>query len=275
MVGLALFDHFLRKLRGFLCWAVSYDAVGSGYFGKGTDPTASGGQESTAPGVPTASDRGIFRQGVARRGRGAIFWPGVWPDGGRDAGFWRRVRPDAVGTPRFRKCSPPERAGALLCLRSVLSPMSRRTRCGILWRTFACRYRQRQVSVPHLYFKTVEKILIALQLIVAVGILNVWLLRSGKATPFRGGEARTLREEFAAYGLPFWFMCAIGVLKVGLAISLIAAIWIHGVAQPAAIGLGALMLGAFVMHLKVKDPMKKALPSIAVLAMCAAIAFLG
>ena len=34
------------------------------------------------------------------------------------------------------------------------------------------------------------------------------------------------------------------------------------------------MLGAFVMHLKVKDPIKKALPAIAVLAMCAAIALL-
>jgi hypothetical protein len=121
---------------------------------------------------------------------------------------------------------------------------------------------------------TVENLPIVLQIIVALGILNVWLLRSAKATPFRGGEARTLREEFAAYGLPFWFMCVIGTLKVGLALALLAAIWDHRIAQPAAIGLGALMLGAFVMHLKVKDPMKKALPSIAVLAMCAAIALL-
>ena len=30
----------------------------------------------------------------------------------------------------------------------------------------------------------------------------------------------------------------------------------------------------FVMHLKVKDPIKKALPSVALLAMCAAIALL-
>jgi len=57
---------------------------------------------------------------------------------------------------------------------------------------------------------------IALQLIVAVGILNVWMLRSRRATPFRGGDARSLREEFAAYGLPFWFMCVVGALKVGL-----------------------------------------------------------
>jgi len=116
--------------------------------------------------------------------------------------------------------------------------------------------------------------LLALQLIVALGILNVWLLRSGKATPYRGGQARNLREEFAAYGLPFWFMCVVGFLKVGLALALLAALWIHSVAQPAAIGLGLLMVGAFVMHLKVQDPIKKALPSIAVLAMCAAIALL-
>lgn len=119
-----------------------------------------------------------------------------------------------------------------------------------------------------------EFFLIALQLSVALGILNVWLVRSGKATPFRGGDAKTLREEFVAYGLPLWFMRVVGVLKVSLALALIAAIWIHRVSQPAAIGLGLLMMGAFIMHLKVKDPIKKALPSLTVLAMCAAIALL-
>ena len=132
----------------------------------------------------------------------------------------------------------------------------------------------RSDRVAHYCLHAVQYFLIALQLIVALGILNVWMLRSQKATPFRGGDAKNLREEFAAYGLPFWFMCVVGVLKVSLALALIAAIWIHRVAQPAAIGLGVLMLGAFVMHLKVKDPIKKALPSIAVLAMCAAIALL-
>jgi len=120
----------------------------------------------------------------------------------------------------------------------------------------------------------VDYVLITLQLIVALGILNVWLLRAGRPTPFRGGAAKSLREEFAAYGLPFWFMCAVGVLKVVLALALIAAVWIHRLAQPAAMGLGLLMLGALLMHIKVKDPVKKALPSIAVLAMCFAIALL-
>jgi hypothetical protein len=117
-------------------------------------------------------------------------------------------------------------------------------------------------------------LLIVLQLIVGLGILNVWLLRPGQPTPFRGGQAKTLREEFAAYGLPYWFMILVGVLKVGLALTLLAALWLHPMAQPAAIGLGLLMVGAFVMHLKVKDPFIKALPSIAVLAMCATIVVL-
>lgn len=117
-------------------------------------------------------------------------------------------------------------------------------------------------------------ILIALQVIVALGILNVWLLRPGQSTPYRGGDAKTLREEFAAYGLPFWFMCLVGVLKVGLALALLAALWLPALAQPAAIGLGSLMLGAIIVQLKVKDPVKKSLPAIAVLAMCAGIALL-
>jgi hypothetical protein len=117
-----------------------------------------------------------------------------------------------------------------------------------------------------------DYLLIALKLIVALGILNVWLLRRDKATAYRGGDAGTLRGEFAAYGLPFPFFCLIGILKVGLALVLLASLWIPVLAQPAAVGIGALMLGAFAMHLKVKDPIGKALPSLAVLAMCVAIA---
>lgn len=115
---------------------------------------------------------------------------------------------------------------------------------------------------------------IALLLIVSLGILNVWILRSGQKTSYRGGNATTLREEFAAYGLPVWFMYLIGALKVGLALTLLAAIWIPGLHRPAAFALGVLMLGAFAMHLKVKDPMQKAVPSIVMLALCGAIILL-
>ena len=119
-----------------------------------------------------------------------------------------------------------------------------------------------------------DYLIISIKLTVALGILNVWLLRSGKATAYRGKDAKTLREEFAVYGLPFPIFCLIGVLKIGFALALLASLWIPSLAQPAVLGMGALMLGAFFMHLKVKDPMRKALPSLAVLAMCAAIALL-
>ncbi len=127
----------------------------------------------------------------------------------------------------------------------------------------------------HGIIHTMEIPLIALQTIVALGILNVWLFRSGKATAYRGGGAKNMREEFAVYGLPFWFFCVIGVLKVSLAIALLVGIWYPPITQPAAMGMGLLMLGAFLMHLKVKDPIKKALPSLTVLAVCAAIALLS
>jgi hypothetical protein len=45
-------------------------------------------------------------------------------------------------------------------------------------------------------------------------------------------------------------------------------------AQPAAIALGVLMLGALAVHLKVRDPIMKSLPASAVLAMCVSIALL-
>ena len=129
-------------------------------------------------------------------------------------------------------------------------------------------------KVGHFRAFAMDKLLIALQIIVALGILNVWILRSGKPTPFRGGAAQSLREEFSAYGLPLWFMRVIGGLKVICALALVVAIWDHQFARPAAIGLGCLMVGAFAMHIKLKDPLQKSLPSLVVLAMCVAIALL-
>ena len=105
------------------------------------------------------------------------------------------------------------------------------------------------------------------QVIVALGILNVWILRYNKSTGYRGGDAKNMREEFAAYGLPFWFMCLIGVMKIAFALMLIVGIWYEPLTLPAAVGMAVLMAGAVSMHLKVKDPPKKALPALTVLAL--------
>lgn len=103
------------------------------------------------------------------------------------------------------------------------------------------------------------------QIVIALGLLNVWLLRAGKPTRWRGGNARSMREEFEVYGLPSWFMSVIGFLKVSFAILLLAGVWFPSLAKPAAIGTAVLMAGAVVMHVKVKDPAGRSLPALALL----------
>lgn len=113
-----------------------------------------------------------------------------------------------------------------------------------------------------------------LQLVVCLGILNVWLLRANRSTAYRGRDAKNLREEFATYGLPVWFFYLVGALKITCALCLLAGIWLHPLVLPGAAGLAVLMAGAFTMHLKVRDPFRKAWPSLAMLAMSVAIALL-
>ena len=107
---------------------------------------------------------------------------------------------------------------------------------------------------------------IVLQLIIGLGILNVWILRYGKSTSWRGGEARNMEEEFRVYGLPAGSVKVIGALKILFAVLLIAGIWFP------AVGLGVLMLGAVAMHVKVKDPLQKSLPAFSLLVFCAVVA---
>lgn len=110
------------------------------------------------------------------------------------------------------------------------------------------------------------------QLIIALGILNVWLLRFNKATAYRARTAKTMREEFAAYGLPLWFMWVVGGLKILFALSLLAGFWLPELIRPAAIGMAVLMLGAIGMHIKVGDALKKAVPASAVLVLSLVVA---
>lgn len=116
-----------------------------------------------------------------------------------------------------------------------------------------------------------------LQVVVALGLLNVWLVRSGKATSYRGGSSRTLKEEFAVYGLPDAVFYVVGTLKVLSAVALIAGIWYPALVLPAAAVVAVLMVGALVMHFKVGDPIMKSLPAFLMLLMSAdlcALAFL-
>jgi len=112
-----------------------------------------------------------------------------------------------------------------------------------------------------------------LQILAGCTILNVWLFRRNRATPYRGKEAKTLREEFDAYGLPRPMFAIVGTLKVLSALGLLAGLLAPLLILPSAILLGILMLGAFAMHLKVADPPKKALPSVILLGICIFLIF--
>ena len=107
-----------------------------------------------------------------------------------------------------------------------------------------------------------------LQIVVSLGLLNVWLLRFSRSTAYRGGEARSMPEEFAAYGLPGWFTYVVGALKVGGALCLIAGLWFHPLVLPAALVIAILMVGALAMHLKIRDPLKKSVPALFMLTLC-------
>jgi uncharacterized membrane protein YphA (DoxX/SURF4 family) len=112
-----------------------------------------------------------------------------------------------------------------------------------------------------------------IQVLIGLGILNVWLVRQGKATQWRGGDAKTIVEEFAIYGLPEWLVWVVGFLKILLAVLLIVGVWYPELTRPASLGLAVLMLGAVAMHLKVKDPLKKSLPALTLLILCLLVRF--
>ncbi|MEM1282648.1 MAG: DoxX family protein [Chlamydiota bacterium] len=99
------------------------------------------------------------------------------------------------------------------------------------------------------------------QVIIALGIVNVWIFRYSKATQWRGGNAQNLMDEFATYGLPFWFMMFIGVLKIGAALGLVVGLLFPALTPPSAFMMSALMVGAVAMHVKVRDSLKKSLPA--------------
>lgn len=100
-----------------------------------------------------------------------------------------------------------------------------------------------------------------IQIIMSLGLLNVWILRFGQNTPYRGGNSKSIKDEFKAYGLPTWFCYFIGFLKIGSALLLLAGLWFTNLVLPVAILVNLLMAGAIIMHLKIRDPLIKSLPA--------------
>lgn len=116
------------------------------------------------------------------------------------------------------------------------------------------------------------------QLVIAFGLINVWLVRFKKSTKYRGGTAQNMKEEFAGYGLPVWSVYIVGGLKVIIAgvllLNVFAVGTINSVVTAALVLLTILMLGAISMHLKVKDSFIKFVPALLILGMTIASLYL-
>ncbi len=126
-----------------------------------------------------------------------------------------------------------------------------------------------EISVPEF------TILTLLQIIVGLGLLNVWLIRAGSATDYRGGEATTLKEEFQAYGLPDGAFYLVGAMKIGAGVTFLAGLWAELPVRSAAGIVALLMVGALAMHAKVGDPPRRSLPATLMLMMCLGIFYLA
>ena len=110
-----------------------------------------------------------------------------------------------------------------------------------------------------------------LQVVVGLGLLNVWLLRRNSATAYRGGRATNLKDEFATYGLPAPMFYIVGGLKIACGVLLLVGLAYRPVVLPSAAIVAGLMAGAVVMHLKVGDAVTKYVPATLMLLMSGAI----
>ena len=80
-----------------------------------------------------------------------------------------------------------------------------------------------------------------LQVIVGLGLLNVWLIRARSATSYRGGDAQNLKSEFATYGLPSAAFYIVGGLKILAGVLLLVGFAYQPVVAPAAAVVAVLM----------------------------------
>ncbi len=119
-----------------------------------------------------------------------------------------------------------------------------------------------------------NSISIILQIIIGLGIYNVWFLRAHRPTSYRGKHAAHLKAEFTAYGLPAWSFFVIGFVKVLAATGLIIGIWIPYIVPFAALVLALLMLGAISMHIKVRDSFKQTIPALIMFLLSVLVLFL-
>lgn len=105
------------------------------------------------------------------------------------------------------------------------------------------------------------------QLFLGIAMYDVWLFRYRTPGIFRGGDSTTMEEEFRVYGLSDGFRNLVRVLKLTAGTLVLAGLFHPLPAFTGGFMLCFLMAGAVCMHIKVKDPLYKAIPSASFLLM--------
>jgi uncharacterized membrane protein YphA (DoxX/SURF4 family) len=104
-------------------------------------------------------------------------------------------------------------------------------------------------------------VLVAVQVFIAIAMFDVWLLRYNRPLRARGGNSQTMPEEFEVYGLPVWLLHLVRVLKLSSGALMIVGVWYSSAAFVAGVALVVLMASAIAMHIKIQDPVYKAMPA--------------
>ena len=93
-----------------------------------------------------------------------------------------------------------------------------------------------------------------LQIITASSVFFVWVVRYDN-----------IIEEFVYYKLPTWLRDLVGILKVSFGIMLLMGVYDEKFKIIGAGGLSLLMIAALLTHVKVKNPIYKAIPAVTLL----------
>jgi len=110
----------------------------------------------------------------------------------------------------------------------------------------------------------VHNLTISLQTLVAASVFFVWVVRY-----------ENIVQEFKQYGLPGWLRDLVGILKMTFALMLLIGMQRGLFAVVGGIGIAILMGAAFVTHLRIKNPVFKMLPSLALLVLSVVIALIN
>ena len=117
-------------------------------------------------------------------------------------------------------------------------------------------------------------IYICVSLFVSILVTNVWLFRFDKETPYRGGNASNMTEEFAVYGLDTNMLYLIGALKILASVGLIIGLFKTRISVYSSLLMAILMTGAIYFHFKISDPAIKYFPSVLML-FCSVLIYLS